>query len=43
MKTRREKMEIARNARLAHACEKWGILLMIAGPRSAPGSARSDR
>jgi fructose-bisphosphate aldolase, class I len=30
----REKMEIARNARLARACEKWGILLMIE-PRSA--------
>jgi class I fructose-bisphosphate aldolase len=30
----REKMEIARNARLARDCEKWGILLMIE-PRSA--------
>jgi len=30
----REKLEIARNARLARACEKWGILLMIE-PRSA--------
>jgi class I fructose-bisphosphate aldolase len=30
----REKMEIARNARLARACEKWGIILMIE-PRSA--------
>lgn len=30
----REKMEIARNARLARACERWGILLMIE-PRSA--------
>jgi class I fructose-bisphosphate aldolase len=30
----REKMEIARNARLARACEKWGIIMMIE-PRSA--------
>ena len=30
----REKMEIARNARLARDCEKWGIVLMIE-PRSA--------
>jgi class I fructose-bisphosphate aldolase len=30
----REKMEIARNARLARACEKWGIVMMIE-PRSA--------
>ena len=30
----REKLEIARNARLARACEKWGIVLMIE-PRSA--------
>jgi fructose-bisphosphate aldolase, class I len=30
----REKLEIARNARLARACEKWGLLLMIE-PRSA--------
>jgi len=30
----REKMEIARNARLARACERWGVLLMIE-PRSA--------
>ena len=30
----REKMEITRNARLARACEKWGIILMIE-PRSA--------
>jgi DhnA family fructose-bisphosphate aldolase class Ia len=30
----REKMEIARNARLARDCEKWGLLLMIE-PRSA--------
>ena len=30
----REKMEIARNARLARACERWGIVLMIE-PRSA--------
>ena len=30
----REKMEVARNARLARACEKWGIILMIE-PRSA--------
>jgi len=30
----REKMEIARNARLARACERWGIILMIE-PRSA--------
>jgi fructose-bisphosphate aldolase, class I len=29
-----EKMEIARNARLARDCEKWGVLLMIE-PRSA--------
>lgn len=30
----REKMEIARNARLARACERWGIIMMIE-PRSA--------
>jgi fructose-bisphosphate aldolase, class I len=30
----REKMEIERNARLARACEKWGLALMIE-PRSA--------
>lgn len=30
----REKMEVARNARLARACERWGIILMIE-PRSA--------
>ena len=30
----REKMEVARNARLARACEKWGLILMIE-PRSA--------
>jgi class I fructose-bisphosphate aldolase len=30
----REKMEIARNARLARACERWGMILMIE-PRSA--------
>lgn len=30
----REKLEIARNARLARACERWGIILMIE-PRSA--------
>ena len=30
----REKMEIARNARIARACERWGIILMIE-PRSA--------
>lgn len=30
----REKMEIARNARLARACERWGVVLMIE-PRSA--------
>jgi class I fructose-bisphosphate aldolase len=30
----REKMEIDRNARLARACEKWGLALMIE-PRSA--------
>ncbi len=30
----REKMEIARNTRLARACERWGIILMIE-PRSA--------
>ncbi len=30
----REKMEIARNARFARACERWGIALMIE-PRSA--------
>ncbi len=29
----REKMEIARNARLARACERWGVILMIE-PRS---------
>jgi class I fructose-bisphosphate aldolase len=30
----REKMEIARNSRIARACERWGIVLMIE-PRSA--------
>ncbi len=30
----REKLEIARNARLARTCERWGIILMIE-PRSA--------
>ena len=30
----REKMEIERNARVARACEKWGVALMIE-PRSA--------
>ncbi len=30
----REKMEIARNARLARACERWGLIMMIE-PRSA--------
>jgi class I fructose-bisphosphate aldolase len=30
----REKMEIERNARLARACEQWGVVLMIE-PRSA--------
>jgi len=30
----REKMEIARNARLARECERWGIIMMIE-PRSA--------
>lgn len=30
----REKMEIERNARIARACERWGIVLMIE-PRSA--------
>jgi class I fructose-bisphosphate aldolase len=30
----REKMEIARNARIARACERWGVILMIE-PRSA--------
>ena len=30
----REKMEIIRNARLARACERWGVVLMIE-PRSA--------
>jgi fructose-bisphosphate aldolase, class I len=30
----REKMEIERNARMARACERWGLLLMIE-PRSA--------
>jgi class I fructose-bisphosphate aldolase len=30
----REKMEVARNARLARACEKWGMIMMIE-PRSA--------
>jgi fructose-bisphosphate aldolase, class I len=30
----REKLEIARNARLARACERWGVILMIE-PRSA--------
>jgi class I fructose-bisphosphate aldolase len=30
----REKREIARNARLARACERWGVILMIE-PRSA--------
>jgi class I fructose-bisphosphate aldolase len=29
-----EKMEIARNARMARACERWGVVLMIE-PRSA--------
>jgi DhnA family fructose-bisphosphate aldolase class Ia len=30
----REKMEVERNARLARACEKWGLAMMIE-PRSA--------
>jgi class I fructose-bisphosphate aldolase len=30
----REKMEIARNVRLARACERWGVIMMIE-PRSA--------
>jgi class I fructose-bisphosphate aldolase len=30
----REKLEIGRNARLARACERWGVVLMIE-PRSA--------
>lgn len=30
----REKMEIARNAKIARACERWGVVLMIE-PRSA--------
>lgn len=30
----REKMEIARNARIARTCERWGIVMMIE-PRSA--------
>jgi fructose-bisphosphate aldolase, class I len=30
----REKMEIARNARVARACERWGVILMVE-PRSA--------
>ena len=30
----REKMEVERNARLARACEKWGLAVMIE-PRSA--------
>jgi class I fructose-bisphosphate aldolase len=30
----REKLEIARNARLARACEQWGVIMMIE-PRSA--------
>jgi class I fructose-bisphosphate aldolase len=39
----RERMEIARNARLARDCEKWGILLMIE-PRSAREAGRpSDK
>jgi class I fructose-bisphosphate aldolase len=34
----REKLEIARNARLARACERWGVILMI-----EPRSARESR
>lgn len=34
----REKAEIARNARLARACETWGVILMI-----EPRSARESR
>src|SRR5215218_3193808 len=33
----REKMEVERNARLARACEKWGLAMMI-----EPRSARED-
>jgi class I fructose-bisphosphate aldolase len=39
----REKMEIARNAKLARACERWGIMMMIE-PRSArEGQNPSDK
>ena len=37
----REKMEIARNARLARACERWGLVLMIE-PRSARGRTHPE-
>jgi class I fructose-bisphosphate aldolase len=37
----REKMEIARNARLARACEKWGVIMMIE-PRSAREARNTD-
>jgi class I fructose-bisphosphate aldolase len=37
----REKAEIARNARLARACDRWGLLMMIE-PRSARESAHPE-
>jgi class I fructose-bisphosphate aldolase len=37
----REKMEIERNARLARACERWGLALMIE-PRSAREAAHPE-
>jgi DhnA family fructose-bisphosphate aldolase class Ia len=37
----REKLEIQRNARLARACERWGLVLMIE-PRSARGRAHPE-
>jgi class I fructose-bisphosphate aldolase len=37
----REKLEIERNARLARACERWGLVLMIE-PRSARGGAHPE-
>ena len=37
----REKMEIERNARVARACEKWGVALMIE-PRSARERANAE-
>jgi class I fructose-bisphosphate aldolase len=37
----REKIEIERNARLARACERWGMLLMIE-PRSAREATHTE-